>query len=73
MATGIEWSSWSAGGATGVGTVHVQTGTGRANLALGDVQEKGAAGPQFTRLTVNWIGSSPDGHASDSFELGNGS
>jgi hypothetical protein len=76
MATGIQWTSWSAAGASGVGTVHLQGGAApaaaQADLALSDVMDNGSAGPQFTHLTVSWIGRSPDGHTSDSFELGNG-
>ena len=73
MATDIQWTSWSSAGAGGVGTVHVQRGTGRANLALDEVVVSGAAGPQFTRLTINWIGASPDGHPFESFHLENSS
>ena len=77
MATGIQWSTWSSSGASGTGTVHLQVSgqeqTGDANLALGSVADKGTSGPQFTFLTVTWIGRSPDGHASDTFQLGNGS
>lgn len=75
MATDIRWTSWGAAGASGEGIVQLQGGaeTGNAGLLLSDVSEEGNAGPHFTRLTVNWIGRSPDGHPSDSFQLGNGS
>lgn len=75
IATDIRWTSWDAAGASGEGTVQLQGGaeTGNAGLLLGDVSEDGDTGPHFTRLTVKWIGRSPDGHPSDSFQLGNGS
>ena len=76
MATGIQWSSWGSSGASGTGTVDLQPGksqlSGQANLQLTNAVDKGAGGPQFTRLTVIWIGRSPDGRPSDSYELGNG-
>jgi hypothetical protein len=75
MATEVEWTAWSSSGASGTGTVFLQIhGTqqsGRASLQLTDVADKGTSGPQFTRLTVTWIGRSPDGHPNDTFELGN--
>lgn len=77
MATDIRWASWGPGAANGVGTVHLQAGqegsaeqVGDANLELSDVVDTGAAGPRFTRLTVSWIGRSPDGRTSDTFQLG---
>lgn len=77
MATGIQWSSWDSSGASGTGTVDLQPGksqlSGQANLQLTNAVDKGAGGPQFTHLTITWIGRSPDGRPSDSYELGNGS
>lgn len=76
MATGIRWTAWGTTAATGTGTVHLAVGgseqTGSAKLELSDVSERGNNGPQFTRLTVTWIGRSPDGRASDSYQLGDG-
>jgi hypothetical protein len=76
MATGVQWSTWSSAGATGTGTVHLQSSgqqeSGQADLELSNVSDKGTSGPQFTLLTVTWVGRSPDGHTSDSFQLGNG-
>ena len=76
MATGIQWTAWGTTAASGTGTVHLAVGgseqTGSARLELSDVSERGNNGPQFSRLTVTWIGPSPDGHPTDSFPLGNG-
>lgn len=76
MATGIQWTAWGTTAASGTGTVHLAVGgseqTGSAKLELSDVSEQGDKGPQFSRLTVTWIGPSPDGHPTDSFPLGNG-
>ena len=75
--TGIEWSAWSSSGAAGAGTVHMTVGgrqeSGQANLALSRVEETGAGGPRFSVLTVTWIGRSPDGHTSDTYQLAGGS
>ncbi len=71
-ATNIAWSIWTASAAAGSGTVHlVQTGTSATapgRLTLSDVVN-GPIGPQFTLLTVVWIGTSPDGRATDTFRL----
>jgi len=76
MATDIRWTAWGTAAASGTGTVHLSVGgsqqTGLAKLELSDVSERGNSGPQFSRLTVTWIGPSPDGHPTDSFPLGNG-
>ena len=76
MATGVQWTTWSSAGAKGTGTVHLQMSgqqqSGEANLELSNVSDKGTSGPQYTLLTVTWVGRSPDGHTSDSFQLGNG-
>lgn len=70
--TGISWTSWSSSAASGTGTVHLQVGgkpvQAAAHLTLGTVVS-GSVGPQFTRLTVSWIGTSPDGHSQDSYSL----
>jgi hypothetical protein len=76
MATGIQWTAWGTTAASGTGTVHLVVGgsehAGWANLELSGVSERGNNGPQFSRLTVTWIGPSPDGHPTDSFPLGSG-
>jgi hypothetical protein len=72
MATGVTWSSWTASGAEGSGTVRLVEGgtsaTAPGHLALSEVVN-GSVGPQFTLLTVTWIGTSPDGKATDTFRL----
>jgi hypothetical protein len=76
MATGLKWTTWTPAGAKGTGTVHVQVSgqqqSGEANLELSNVSDNGTSGPQYTLLVVTWVGRSPDGHTSDSFQLGNG-
>lgn len=75
--TGIAWSTWSGSGAAGAGTVHMTVDgrqeSGQADLTLSKVEETGAGGPRFSLLTVTWIGRSPDGHASDNYQLGGSS
>jgi hypothetical protein len=72
MATNVTWSAWTASGATGSGTVHLVSGgtsaTSPGHLTLSRVTS-GPLGPQFTLLTVTWMGPSPDGKASDTFQL----
>jgi hypothetical protein len=72
MATNVTWSAWTASGASGSGTVHLVNGatsaTAPGRLALSQAAT-GPLGPQFTLLTVTWIGPSPDGKASDTFRL----
>lgn len=76
MATAIQWTVWGTTEASGTGTVHVAVGgseeTGAAKLELSDVSERGNNGPQFSRLTVTWIGRSPDGLPTESYQLGIG-
>jgi hypothetical protein len=71
-ATNVTWSTWTASGAAGSGTVHLvkagSSATAPGRLALSDVVT-GPTGPQFTLLTVAWIGTSPDGNATDTFRL----
>jgi hypothetical protein len=71
-ATNVSWSAWTASGAAGSGTVHLVKGatsaTAPGRLALSNVVN-GQTGPQFTVLTVTWIGPSPDGKATDTFQL----
>lgn len=70
--TGIHWTSWTANGAEGSGTVNLAGaqghGSGGARLQLGTVVQSGN-GPQFSRLTVTWTGASPDGRPTDEFQL----
>lgn len=77
MVTGIEWTTWASSGAAGAGTVHMTVGgrqeSGQADLALSKVEETGSGGPRFSLLTVTWIGRSPDGHPSDTYQLAGGS
>ena len=74
-ATGVSWQTWGASDALGMGTVHLVV-AGRAVTATGrlrlDEVKSGPVGPQFRRLVVTWIGSSPDGHPTDSYLLGAG-
>jgi hypothetical protein len=71
-ANDVTWSSWTASAAAGSGTVHLvepgSTATAPGRLALSDVVN-GTVGPQFTLLTVSWIGASPDGKSTDTFRL----
>jgi hypothetical protein len=64
MATGVSWRSWGTTTASGTGTVHLlakgRPATGLATLTLADVAT-GSVGPQFRRLTVAWMGTSPTG------------
>jgi hypothetical protein len=72
MATGVTWRSWGTTAALGSGTVHVvvhgQPAARPATLSLGGVTN-GPVGPQFTQLTVTWIGPSPTGALRDSYHL----
>ncbi len=72
MATGVSWRSWGATAAVGSGTMHVVVNghpTARpATLNLAGVVT-GSVGPQFTQLTVTWIGSSPTGSPQASYHL----
>ncbi len=72
MATGVTWRSWDATAALGSGTVHVlvdgHPAARPATLSLAGVTN-GAVGPQFTQLTVTWIGSSPTGAPRVSYQL----
>jgi hypothetical protein len=72
MATGVTWRSWGDTAAVGSGTMHVSVNghpTARpATLNLAGVAT-GSVGPQFTRLTVTWIGSSPTGSPQASYHL----
>lgn len=70
--TNVTWTSWSAAGATGSGTVNLhgsgQQGSAPATLALSNVVQTGN-GPQFSVLQVTWTATSPDGHPTDQFKL----
>jgi hypothetical protein len=72
MATGVTWRSWGDTAAVGSGTMHLvvngQPTARPATLDLADVAS-GSVGPQFTRLTVTWIGSSPTGSPRASYHL----
>jgi hypothetical protein len=72
MATDVSWRSWAPAVASGSGTVHLlvkgQSVSAPAALLLTDVVA-GPVGPQFTRLTVTWTGTPPDGNARDTFRL----
>ena len=72
MATGVSWTSWNAASAAGTGSVHLVAAgkpvVAPGRLTLGTVKQ-GSMGPQFTRLTVTWTGTSPDGHPSDVYPL----
>jgi hypothetical protein len=72
VATGVTWRSWDVSGATGSGTVHLvvngdQTAS-PATLRL-DQAVDGPVGEQFSRLTVRWTTTSPDGKAEDVYQL----
>lgn len=71
-ATGVKWTSWNQYSASGTGVVHVTVGgkaaSGPASLNLTGVTN-GPRGPQFAMLNVKWTGTSPDGHAFDSYAL----
>ena len=75
--TGIEWSTWASSGAAGMGTVHMTVGgrqeSAEADLTLSKVVQTGLGGPRFSLLTVTWTGRSPDGRASDTYQLAGGS
>ena len=47
--------------------------SGQADLSLSKLADTADNGPQFTLLTVTWIGRSPDGHPTDTYQLGGGS
>jgi hypothetical protein len=72
MATGVSWRSWAPEVAAGSGTVHLQVNgqpvSAPATLLLSDVVS-GPVGPQFTRLTVTWTGTPPDGKARETYHL----
>jgi hypothetical protein len=71
-ATGVSWRSWGSASASGSGTVHLQVKgqavAAPAALLLTGVVD-GPVGPQFTRLTVTWTGTPPDGNARDTYHL----
>lgn len=68
--TGVKWTSWTATGASGTGTVHLtgQSGGTPANLSLSAVVST-PNGPQFSVLEATWTGASPDGKPSEVFHL----
>jgi hypothetical protein len=72
MATGVSWQSWVQSGASGSGSVHLVI-DGRATIAAAtlrlDEVVDGPVGPQFSRLTVTWTGTSPDGRTDDVYRL----
>jgi len=71
IVTGAAWTSWTASGASGTGTVHLGSSSapGRpARLTLSDAVAT-PQGPQFSLLTATWTGPSPDGKTSESFHL----
>ncbi len=72
LATGVSWRSWGSTTASGTGTVHLQVkgqpATGLATLTLADVAI-GSVGPQFSRLTVAWTGTSPTGTPAVTYQL----
>jgi hypothetical protein len=72
MATGVSWRSWGSSTATGSGTVQLtfngQAVSAPALLLLSKVAE-GPVGRQFTRLTVTWTGTPPDGRHQDTYAL----
>jgi hypothetical protein len=72
MATGVTWRSWGTTAALGTGTMHVmvhgQPAARPATLSLSGVRS-GMVGPQFTQLTVTWIGSSPTGAPAVTYHL----
>lgn len=72
--TGIQWGAWGPSGASGVGTVHMTVGgrqeSDQADLSLSKPANTADNGPQFTVLTLTWIGRSPDGHPTDTYQLG---
>jgi hypothetical protein len=64
MATGVSWRSWGTSTASGSGTVQLTVNghpaSAPATLLLSEVVD-GPVGPQFSRLTVTWTGTPPDG------------
>lgn len=69
MATDVHWTSWGGSSAGGSGSVALAgKPPAPASLQLDDVVASGS-GPQFSRLTVTWTGSSPDGRPTDVFSL----
>jgi hypothetical protein len=72
MATGVSWRSWGKSTASGSGTVQVTVNghpvVAPATLLLSEVV-MGPTGPQFSRLTVTWAGTSPDGSRQDVYRL----
>jgi hypothetical protein len=72
MATGVSWHSWGSSTASGSGTVQLtvngHAASAPATLLLSDVVN-GSVGPQFSRLTVTWAGTSPDGKQQDVYSL----
>ena len=75
-ATGIHWDSWQPSRAAGIGLVQMQVGgqqrSSRADLVLSYPVNDGAGRPEFTQLTVSWLGASPDGRRADTFQLATG-
>ena len=75
LATGVSWRSWGTTTASGTGTVHLlvkgRPATGLATLTLADVAI-GSVGPQFSRLTVAWTGTSPTGTPQVVYQLQSG-
>jgi hypothetical protein len=72
MATGVSWHAWGTSMASGSGTVqlavHGTPTSAPAALVLSNVVN-GPVGPQFSRLTVTWTGTSPDGNHQDMYSL----
>ena len=67
--TNVQWSSWTASEARGQGTVNLPGHQpAPASLLLGSVVLSGN-GPEFSRLTATWTGTSPDGHPDQVFQL----
>jgi hypothetical protein len=71
-ATAVSWRSWGTSTASGSGTVQLTANghpaSGPATLLLSEVVD-GPVGPQFSRLTVTWTGTSPDGKQQDVYSL----
>jgi hypothetical protein len=72
MATGVSWRSWGSSTAFGSGTVQLTVNghpaSAPATLLLSEVVN-GPVGPQFSRLTVTWAGTAPDGKQQDVYSL----
>ena len=71
MITSARWTAWDSGGASGTGVVHLGSSSSAgspARLSLSRVVPT-PQGPQFSRLTATYTGSSPGGRASDQFNL----